>query len=432
MHLHMPRRKPEVRMDANELSRRWLPLLLGIALAVRLAAAFGLQWALDERLHRRFLIQGDAEGYWHLAGDIAAGNEYAIYDPPRRVLRMPGYPLLLSIPRVFFGDRLLPARILMAFVGTLACWGVYLLGKELFDAKVGLLAATLAALSPTMVLFTPVILSETAFACAMVFGLVAAARLVRRHRDGADGAGSGFWAALTGLGFAAACYIRPSWLLAGPLLWGGLIAFSASRRRAAWDGLVLNCILLAALVPWGIRNHQAVGHFVLTTLWVGPSLYDGLNPRATGDSEMSFFDRDNLMSRMSEYEVNRHYRNAALEFVRDHPGRTLQLALLKLWRYCKPWPNAEQFSGPLAAMAVSIVYVPALALAAYAACKRPDPWILTLTLGPILYFAAIHAVFVSSLRYRLPAEYPLYVLSAAGLKLLLDRLRAARQARGPA
>ena len=39
----------------------------------------------------------------------------------------------------------------------------------------------------------------------------------------------------------------------------------------------------------------------------------------------------------------------------------------------------------------------------------------SLTLGPILYFSLIHMIFVSSLRYRLPAEYPLCVLSAVGL-----------------
>jgi hypothetical protein len=38
------------------------------------------------------LIPGDAEGYWELAGKLAAGQEFSIYDPPRRLLRMPGFP----------------------------------------------------------------------------------------------------------------------------------------------------------------------------------------------------------------------------------------------------------------------------------------------------------------------------------------------------
>ena len=43
---------------------------------------------------------------------------------------------------------------------------------------------------------------------------------------------------------------------------------------------------------------------------------------------------------------------------------------------------------------------------------RRDLWLLVLTAAPILYFAALHLLFVGSLRYRLPAEYPLAVLAA--------------------
>ena len=35
---------------------------------------------------------------------------------------------------------------------------------------------------------------------------------------------------------------------------------------------------------------------------------------------------------------------------------------------------------------------------------RPSWIALALTLGPVLYFSAVHSVFVGSIRYRLPAE----------------------------
>jgi hypothetical protein len=52
---------------------------------------------------------------------------------------------------------------------------------------------------------------------------------------------------------------------------------------------------------------------------------------------------------------------------------------------------------------------------------RTVKWRLVLTVGPVLYFAAIHAVFVGSVRYRLPAEYALLVVTAIGLNWLLER-----------
>lgn len=146
-------------------------------------------------------------------------------------------------------------------------------------------------------------------------------------------------------------------------------------------------------------------------------MYDGLSPTATGESDMRFFDRDNLMAEKTEWDVDQHYKDAAWQFVKANPGRAVELTLIKLWRYWKPWPNAAQFGGAGPALLVAVFFVPVFVLAIRGFwLTRARPWAWLLTLGPILYFAAIHAVFVGSLRYRLPAEYPLCVLAAAGCR----------------
>ena len=72
------------------------------------------------------------------------------------------------------------ARCLLAGVGTLACGLAYLLGKELFDERVGNLAAAMTAVSPVMAGFSVEILSETLFAAT----LLANVRMTRRARVG--------------------------------------------------------------------------------------------------------------------------------------------------------------------------------------------------------------------------------------------------------
>jgi hypothetical protein len=157
-------------------------------------------------------------------------------------------------------------------------------------------------------------------------------------------------------------------------------------------------------------------------LWVGPSLYDGLNPQATGDSDMTFFERDALLNRMSEYEMDREYRRRAWEFAAAEPGRALQLAMIKALRYWSVVPNAPQFQKWWASLGLAVFTLPlyGLAIAGMVLHRRQwRRWLLAA--GPILFFAAVHLLFVGSIRYRLPAEYPLWILAAAGLVGLCRR-----------
>jgi hypothetical protein len=421
-------------MSAADSRTLWI--ILAVALLLRVGTAVGLHRWLEGR-QQTFLIEGDAGGYWMLGERIADGEEYALYRPPRHALRMPGFPALLALPIAIFQSPLLPARLMLAGVGTLGCGLVYILGRMLFDTPVATTAAALTAVAPVMVGFSPVILSETSFAVSLVASLIGMAWWMRcdgrsvgwivnpsevgspasdgRIDNPSYGKATVIGLVIGGL-VALACYFRPSWILAGPLFGAGAIITSAHKGRAAVMAVCVMIGLIGALLPWGLRNQQVTGHFTLTTLWMGPSLYDGLNPQATGASDMTFYDRDNLMGQgSSEYEVDRHYRTRAWEFVRENPGRTLQLAVIKLWRFLSPIPNAEQFGGVGPALLIGPFFVALLLLALRGWwVTRHDVWAWGLTLGPLIYFAAIHMLFVGSLRYRLPAEYPLMVLAAAG------------------
>jgi hypothetical protein len=87
-------------------------------------------------------------------------------------------------------------------------------------------------------------------------------------------------------------------------------------------------------------------------------------------------------------------------------------------RFWMPWPNAAEFSGWGLRIAAAAYFIPLLIAAALGWILGPrNYWAWVLTLGPILYFSAIHAVFLGSLRYRLPAEYPLCIAAAVGLRI---------------
>ena len=460
------------------LRKHPLLLILTIALAARCAAVVALQSRLAAT-GQQFLIAGDAEGYWMLADAIAHGQEYSIYTPPRRILRMPGFPLLLAAVRWFRGDSLLAARLLLALLGTATCGAVYWLGRAVDSQRTGLLAATAAALWPVLVAYSGVVLSETPFALFLTLSLACMAELIRRtpalpgpnhqtvperlpgpnhlpgfnhlpgpshqtvpERPAAPKSAPTLeprtwtlWLIAAGIGLfiTTATFMHPTWLPAAvvfPLAYW----WWAGRTRQA-TGLVAVMLLTAALpfLPWIVRNDRVSGHLVVTTLWVGPSLYDGLNPRATGASDMRFFEDDQLLNRMSEYDMDREYRRRALEFVAAEPARALQLAGIKLWRFYRPDPSANQFSSWPVRLLVAVPYLVMLLLALWgvaAAGQRPRAeacWLLVLTIGPLIALSLVHAVFIGSLRYRLPAEYPLCVLSAVGLQSLWRSLGKPRR-----
>jgi len=406
----------EIDQKPHKLLPRGLGIILFVACLVRLTAALAITSYLSQ-VGRDFLIEGDANGYWELAQKLVAGEDYSLHTPPRYVLRTPGFPAVLAVPIALFGDSWLIARIWLAIWGTAAVWVTFLLGQRLVNTQAGLIAALVAAFSPAFVIFSTLILTETVFAVSVLLSLWFGERVVATLRPSSVcGKGLVLRAFLAGASIGLACLVRPSWIFAAPIF-GGLILLISPHRLHAFLAAGLICAgTVLTLLPWGLRNQQVTGHFTLTTFWAGPSLYDGLNPNANGDSDMRFFDADSERAHMSEYEVDQKYKRLAWKFVKEHPQRTLELAFLKQARYWNPVPNAEQFQR----WWIKIPFLLWYCLIAVFTCigvwsQRKRIWTLVICLGPVIYFAAIHSIFVGSIRYRLPAEYPLLILTSAGI-----------------
>lgn len=404
----------------------WLPWILAGALLARVMAAVVVQQEVEKTPGRLCLIDGDAIGYWELAQCLADGRDYALYDPPRKVHRMPGFPLVLAGGIKLLGMNLLGIRLLLAVLGTVACGLVYWLARELVDHSTGLIACFVAAVSPTFAVFSVLLLSETAFAVFLLASLIALAKLAPRETTSPAGLTAKYpltTALMAGFLAGAATLVRPTWLLAGPAFAVVYLFAPGNRQSRIAPAAVLFVGLIAMLAPWTIRNYRVTSHLIATTLWVGPSLYDGLSADATGDSDMRFVERDGLYAQPAapdfEYAADRQYRKLASDFVKGHPARALGLAFTKLGRFLNPFPNAGQFASRATWWGVGLFETPVLFLAAVGFWQsRHAPWRLFLAAGPVFYFALVHSVFIGSVRYRLPVEYALLVLTAVGCRSL--------------
>jgi len=392
--------------------------ILFLAWLLRVIAAMAIDQHVTQA-GRTFLIEGDANYYWELGQHIAAGEDYSIFQPPRRVLRTPGFPLLLAASINVFGKSVFAASLVMAVVGTGCCWLTWLLARKLFDESTALWAMLLVAVSPLQIGSNVQILSEAWFTFGLLVCLLALARLLQQVATASCGRIAFANGILTGL----TVLIRPGWLL-----WAGvssllviLFGQMTFAKRILCSALICGgCIV--ALLPWAWRNHEVSGHWIFTSLWSGPSLYDGLHPNATGASDMNFFDQENVLSTMSEYDMNAHYKQRAIDFVMSHPRRTIELAFLKAGRYLSPSLNAAGFSGgAFSVFCVVWYFTLTVLILAGALDLRHKLAHVGLLAGPFLQFLLVHMVFVGSIRYRLPVEFPLSILAAHGLVALRQR-----------
>jgi hypothetical protein len=113
---------------------------------------------------------------------------------------------------------------------------------------------------------------------------------------------------------------------------------------------------------------------------------------------------------MSEYDMNNHYKQRAMDFVVSNPRRTIELAFLKAGRYLSPSLNAAGFSGGVFSVFCVVWYLTLTVLILAGGLDlRHKLACVGLLAGPFLQFLLVHMVFVGSIRYRLPVEFPLSV-----------------------
>ena len=173
----------------------------------------------------------------------------------------PGYPLLLAL-----GAAIDQPWIINALAAALSVWGVYLLGRDLFDHSVGLLAAALGAVSPMALMLSGTLLAHTTTLTALVFfawAFVRARRSDERRRS--------IFAVLAGLTLGWAVISRP-WTAAA--IGAGFVVialndlFNHPHRYGRGYMLMAGAALIIVSI-WPLYNWLATGSPLTNTytLW---------------------------------------------------------------------------------------------------------------------------------------------------------------------
>jgi 4-amino-4-deoxy-L-arabinose transferase-like glycosyltransferase len=414
---------------ANQTSL--LILVLAIALLTRMGAAFWWQARMPDA---RAFAYGDSTSYWVLAQHIVRGEPYCYGIDQSPVFRAPGYPLLLAGMFSMTGDDppVIWARLLGALLGTATIGGVICLTRQLFDTRTALVAGLLAAVYPGAIGMSVFVLSEAPFCLLMVGQLICWVKLARSTEPRPEFG----WSVAIGVLAGIATLTRPSWLLFTPFALGvGALCGRRTRQDLIHAAIMLMAIVVT-MSPWWVRNYRSTGGLVVTTLQTGASLYDGLNPTATGASNMQFvaafhreqqqFDAATPASPPGSYSrrLDDRMRAAAINWAKAHPGQVVQLMLIKFGRMWSPLPHAEEMQSWAFRLLILLGYLPLIGFAVWGAFRNVRRgWPFALCLLPAVYFSGLHMIFVSSIRYRQPAMLPLIVLAASAVCLCLPAVK---------
>ncbi len=307
-------------------------------------------------------------------------------------------------------------------------------GQEFRRNAGPLLAAAFVAFNPFLIYFSGLILSETLFTAIVIWGmfLLSVARVSNPCFESKTWVENPCrinscrrWALCWlggGLLLAFSVLIRPSAFFLPPLL--GIAACFSNRpgsaayqtRRPLRAAAVMFLLVVVVLFPWAWRNSRpwVLGEWIWTTTNGGITAYDGFNPAASGASDQSFLRSLPQLAKMNEVGRSRYLENEAWLYVRENPLRAIELGFIKIARTWSPLPLSEQF-GRTGYRLVALCYAlpfDLLILAGLIKGRLPGATKVFL-LATAIYFTAVHAASIGSLRYRLPAEPPMSILIAA-------------------
>jgi hypothetical protein len=259
----------------------------GTAAAVALAVFQGMPHLEDEQadfFQARVFAAGllaapetpDKDAFFVPFVIVRGGLRFAKYTP--------GYPLVLAL-----GVLLGAPWVINALASALALLGVFLLGRDLFGADAGLLAAALGAVSPAFVLLSGTYLPHPATMAALVLFAWA---LLRARRPGEPHPVRFSLPAGALLGFAVLARPWTAFAVAAPFIGLGMIDFGravigriaarrgAGRKPARENGraqprpflyvyipLIVACLAVCAFLPfynWAVTGSPFTNTY---TLW---------------------------------------------------------------------------------------------------------------------------------------------------------------------
>ena len=204
------------------------------------------------------LLRGDIRFF--LTGPAPPSDANILTHPP-------GYPILMAALFKLFSDNETSVRVVQILCDAALSVLVLLITIELFPLGAAVIAGALAAMSPQLSYYAPILLPDSLAIAPVLLALYLIVRARRQSRL------ANFIAA--GALIGVSCWLRSNALLLAPFFSLAVVAVCPRRQRLTRAlAIVIGAVVVIA--PITIRNWMVFHHFVPISLGAGITLVEGI------------------------------------------------------------------------------------------------------------------------------------------------------------
>lgn len=369
----------------------------------------------------------------------------------------PGTSAMLAVTFLIFGqNRYIYLQYIQAIIDSFGCLLIFLVGKEIFSRRIGLISAFLYAVFIPIAYWSTWPLHDALMPFITLLALYLFILGVRRK--------SMKFYALSGLVIGIGCYFQPTIMLL-PVAFGlGLLIYNLRKQDigiqiayAAKMTAIMIAVVILVISPWVVRNYRVTGSVILMRPGIWSGIWEGFgefgeNPAGAQFSDeaaielarkelgddveylspqyQAFFKTKvintvakyhgwwlnilvkripKVMFLRSDFQVNTAF-NILLD--KGFPNRTISEMIKNssLWKFINERP-------------CSIFYIMVL-LSVFGIWVQRRNWrLLALILTVTVCFAAVHIVMFTSTKSMLPESIGYIILSAIALDYFYARIK---------
>jgi Flp pilus assembly protein TadD len=384
--------------------------------------------------YNNFMLDEAFYNKWALS---IAGGEWlgeGIFDA------LPLYPYILGLIFNLFGYNLFIARLVEITISSFSCLLLYLLAKEVFNKRAGIMAALIGILYAPFIFYSGIFVPTVFVVFLYLVSLLMFVKAIRTS--------SRLRFLLFGIVAGLAAMIRAGMLIFIPfaLIW--VMIISADKKKAFVTVLLALTGILLVIMPVALRNYIVSRDVVFLTSHAGMNLYIGNNDKADGMFKAPGWARSNigglqadaktiaereLGRELKSSEVSKYYMSKAISFVKHNPDKFLRLLWRKLLIFINRreiydvacYPIYREKIPVLRFPFITFFFVGTLGLAGMFIALRDWKKVMPLYLFTFTYTLSILLYFVNS-RYRIPFAIAMVLFSGFFISWFIGKIRDKR------